>query len=137
MHALRKWLAFGEHPRTVQSGCKIWKSGSFTSRGHCKNNQHHNDVITYFYYYESPLMQQNAKGYITAGEKKTMRCRAWGAGGGKVQIAAHLWLGHTGREQRFRYGQSGTRRCAFVNKCLGEMNLWPRRESWFEVWAGS
>lgn len=76
-------------------------------------------------------------GYITAGEKKTMRCRAWGAGGGKVQIAAHLWLGHTGREQRFRNGQSGTRRCAFVNKCLGEMNLWPRRESWFEVWAGS
>lgn len=61
MHALRKWLAFGEHPRTVQSGCKIWKSGSFTPRGHCKNNQHHNDVITYFYYYESPLMQQNAK----------------------------------------------------------------------------
>lgn len=44
---------------------------------------------------------------IKAGEKKTMRCSVYGAEGGGVQGAVHLWLSQ----------------CLVGSKCLGVVSL--------------
>lgn len=55
-----------------------------------------------------------------AGEKKTMRCRAWGSRRRKGSGCCPFPAGSLhGGEQGLVCRQSGTRGCVVVNTCLG------------------